>query len=712
MRTHGESVCCMSSIQSGGSMKHLVFFLGLLILLVLTDTRAQTPRSLSYQGVLTDTSGNPKPDASYTLTFRLYLSLTGGSPVWTETQSLQTKRGLFAASLGSVTQFPPSLNFSVQYWMSIQVGSEAEMSPRILLHAVGHSLSAAKADTARIAGTVPNGSITRPKIADDQVVTSLNGLRDDITVRGSGGTSITSNGDTITISSTGGGGTGVQGFQNTNNTLDIINPNGPTVTANVKVPLSLSGSVTAPNYLFRATNTGSGHGVQGSSVSGFGVVGSASATSGQTFGVVGNAYSPDGYAVNGYNLATSGNAIGVWGLSASPTGVGVRGEGNIGVVGSSSSSAGYAVSGDNLATTGYAIGVHGKTSSSNGVAIWGDATTGASGTGVAGFSNSWTGVYGQSTTSTGVWGKSNSWVGVYGESQSQSGVWGRSVSGHGVYGEGNYNGVHGITTNSSNYGVAGYNNSGGTGVLGSGTDGVRAVATSGIGVSASTASGLYAVVGYNSTQSSTFGALGYGGFTGVGVYGVQGSGSFAGHFLGLTNVSGNMSVIGDFRCVGDKNFMIDHPLDPENKYLIHSCVESPDRMNIYNGNATTDAQGWARVELPSYFEVLNIDFRYQLTVIGQFAQAIIEHEIENNHFVIRTDKPNVKVSWQVTGIRNDAYAKANPMVVEKEKEATARGKYLTPKLFGQPEELGIHYMKPIHPQDLERERDSASKEGH
>ena len=72
----------------------------------------------------------------------------------------------------------------------------------------------------------------------------------------------------------------------------------------------------------------------------------------------------------------------------------------------------------------------------------------------------------------------------------------------------------------------------------------------------------------------------------------------------------------------------------------------------------------------------------------------MESEISNNHFTIKTDKPNVKVSWQVTGIRNDAYAKANPMVVEEEKTSKDRGKYLRPELFGQPKEKGIYYVKP------------------
>ena len=89
--------------------------------------------------------------------------------------------------------------------------------------------------------------------------------------------------------------------------------------------------------------------------------------------------------------------------------------------------------------------------------------------------------------------------------------------------------------------------------------------------------------------------------------------------------------------------------------------------NIYDDNVTTDSRGSATVQLPEWFEVLNTDFRYQLTVIVQFAQAIVASEIENNPFEIRTSAPNVKVSWQVTGIRQDAFAKAHPLAVEQEK---------------------------------------------
>jgi trimeric autotransporter adhesin len=117
-------------------------------------------------------------------------------------------------------------------------------------------------------------------------------------------------------------------------------------------------------------------------------------------------------------------------------------------------------------------------------------------------------------------------------------------------------------------------------------------------------------------------------------------------------------------------------------------------MNIYNGNVVTDQDGRAIVELPPYFEALNRDFRYQLTVLGQFAQAIVEKEISENRFVIRTDKPAVKVSWQVTGIRHDAYADAHRIPTEEAKPPAEQGYYLHPELFGAPPEKNISAAHP------------------
>ena len=150
---------------------------------------------------------------------------------------------------------------------------------------------------------------------------------------------------------------------------------------------------------------------------------------------------------------------------------------------------------------------------------------------------------------------------------------------------------------------------------------------------------------------------------------------YAGFFNGDVNVTGNLSK-------GAGTFKIDDPLDPANKYLYHSFVESPDMMNIYNGNVTTDASGLAKVTLPNYFDALNKDFRYQLTSIGTFAQAIIKEEISGNHFTIQTNQPNVKVSWQVTGVRKDKYAEAHRVQPEVEKEPWNKGLYLHAKEFG------------------------------
>jgi len=131
------------------------------------------------------------------------------------------------------------------------------------------------------------------------------------------------------------------------------------------------------------------------------------------------------------------------------------------------------------------------------------------------------------------------------------------------------------------------------------------------------------------------------------------------------------------------SFKIDHPLDPENKYLLHSFVESPDMMNVYNGNVTLDQSGEAVVTLPDWFQALNIDYRYQLTPIGAPGPNLyIAQEISGNAFRIAGGSAGMKVSWQVTGIRNDAWARQNRIPVEMPKEGSERGTYLHPEAFG------------------------------
>ena len=174
------------------------------------------------------------------------------------------------------------------------------------------------------------------------------------------------------------------------------------------------------------------------------------------------------------------------------------------------------------------------------------------------------------------------------------------------------------------------------------------------------------------------------GTSGWGIY--AGGVEFAGVFSGNVEVSGTIT-----KSAGSTK--IDHPLDPSNKYLSHTGVESPDMKNIYDGIVVTDANGDATMTMPDWFEAVNRDFRYQLTVIGEFAQAIVSEEIAGNQFSIKTDKPNVKVSWQVTGVRQDPYANAHRAPVEELKPVEERGFYIHPELYDQPAEKEITWAK-------------------
>jgi hypothetical protein len=166
-------------------------------------------------------------------------------------------------------------------------------------------------------------------------------------------------------------------------------------------------------------------------------------------------------------------------------------------------------------------------------------------------------------------------------------------------------------------------------------------------------------------------------------------GQFAGDFFGAVRVVGNLTVTGTVS-KGGGSFKIDDPLDPANKYLSHSFVESPDMMNIYNGNVTLDADGVAIVTLPEWFEALNRDFRYQLTALGAPGPNLyIAEEIANRRFKIAGGAAGGRVSWQVTGIRHDAFAEAHRIPIEEDKPAAERGHYLYPELYGQPPDTSI-----------------------
>jgi hypothetical protein len=194
------------------------------------------------------------------------------------------------------------------------------------------------------------------------------------------------------------------------------------------------------------------------------------------------------------------------------------------------------------------------------------------------------------------------------------------------------------------------------------------------------------------TNSATDGAGIYSRTDGGGGFGVFGSASgnptgiaIAGYQPSLQGWAGSFDgdvIVTGFIYKGGGAFKIDHPLDPENKYLSHSFVESPEMKNIYDGVVVLDETGTATVSLPDWFEALNRDFRYQLTPIGAAFVPYIAEEIAGNQFRIAGGVPGKKVSWMVTGIRQDAFANAHPLQVEELKPDAAVGTYLHPEAFG------------------------------
>jgi hypothetical protein len=387
------------------------------------------------------------------------------------------------------------------------------------------------------------------------------------------------------------------------------------------------------------------------------------------------------------NFSTALFASGMTGVSSSPTGSGIEGYNFLasgparGVAGSVGSAQGVGVSGFVSATTGLNAGVRGISNSIGGAGVDGlAAATSGVNYGIFGQSNavSGRGVSGLAAATTG----SN--FGVRGQSD--------SVSGNGVAG-------YATATAGSNAGVRGESNSAsGAGVVGSvlATTGINAGVLGGsnsvsgagvLGVGAATTGANFGVRGQSNSPSGT-GVAGYANASSganAGIYGTTSSPTgWAGYFDGPVNVNGTLFAT-------TKMFRIDHPLDPENKYLNHASVESSEMKNIYGGNATLDTNGEAIVQLPEWFEALNKDFRYQLTPIGAPGPNLhIAQPIQNNQFKIAGGAAGMVVSWQVTGIRHDPYAEAHPLVVEEEKPAEQIETYLAPEIstFLAPEELG------------------------
>jgi hypothetical protein len=252
------------------------------------------------------------------------------------------------------------------------------------------------------------------------------------------------------------------------------------------------------------------------------------------------------------------------------------------------------------------------------------------------------------------------------------GVSGKSSKGSGVYGE----------SDSFGYGVSGKSSEGGA---------VYGTSQKGVGVVGGSHDG-FGVVGMSGNSAGLYGNSSY---------------DYAAILNGKVKITGNLEKAGG-------SFKIDHPLDPANKYLCHSFVESPDMKNVYDGVVVLDRKGKAEIELPDWFGILNKDFRYQLTAIGApgpnlyIAEEISDtttnytsNKNNNSRFKIAGGTSGMKVSWQVTGIRRDPWANAHRIEVQEDKPDKERGYYLHPDVYGQPEEKGIsHLLFPKEKQEL------------
>ena len=360
-------------------------------------------------------------------------------------------------------------------------------------------------------------------------------------------------------------------------------------------------------------------------------------------------------------------------------------------------------------------GVHAFTSSGVDSAVYGEHR--ATGVGVFGRGgpDGGEGVFGQTASgSSGVYGKNTNTLATvqdYVPTDTNRGLTGESAAGTGVVGISGLAGVPGSIPVRGGAGVVGANDQAlGTGVRGQ--------------ANGDTGTGVYG----QADSSDSFGVLGFSYF-GTGVRGVSIDGaavdaltlgvgvsafnaanrfaadlatpSFAGDFTGPVFVNGMITKSGG-------GFRIDHPVDPAGKYLLHSFVESPDMKNIYDGIAVLDTEGEADVELPSWFDALNSDFRYQLTCIGAYAPVYVAQEVTGNRFRIGGGAPGMRISWQVTGIRQDAWAVANRVPVEEEKLGDEKGYFLDPRLYGASDERHIRYVRyAAQGQDSKRVEDLA-----
>jgi hypothetical protein len=544
---------------------------------------APPPLVITYQGRLVNPStGEPKPDGSYTAMFELFNVDAGGAAIWSEKQDIVVSKGLFSVTLGNQAGNPidPGLFDGYGRWLGVSIDPDGPLSPRIRVasapYAIWSNLAGNAANADRLGGSLPSAfaaaahSHDATNIVSGNLSTDRYHAIDDLSAEGflgnaSGDLAVNNGALQATLNADLLDGQQSSAFATASHNHD---------SRYVKVTGdSMSGSILGPVLTVANTSTGTGaYGIQASTVSSANGVAGVRGYAGVPGVTIIGKHGVQGESDSGMGVVgVSRDSYGTYGWSTNSWGI--RAEGmNGGLSALSWGAASTTVRGENSATTDWSYGVYGEANSTNGgAAVRGDGT----------------------------------YVGVWGESSGRWGLYGHS------------------TGTSNSYGV------------------------------------------YGTVPS--------------------GSGNYAGFFSGPVHVTGNLST------GGTKPFRIDHPLDPANKYLYHFAVESPQVQNFYNGTVILDANGEAIVMLPDYFDALNADtgINYQLTCIGGYAPVYIAEEVTGNQFKIAGGTPDLKVSWQVTAIRDDPYLRDHPVQAEVDKEGSEIGKYAYPEGYGQPETMAV-----------------------
>ncbi len=651
--------------------------------------KVAVPRLVRFSGVLKDAAGRSSRGVE-DVTFSLYATESGGEALWFETQTVEVDSlGRYVVLLGAMHPdgLPMDLFTSGEArWLGVSVGKLPEQA-RVLLVSVPYALKAG--DSESLGGKPAAAYALQGHVGSS--VLAVGGAAKSDAAKGAALASTTESQPSAVVSA------GQTHFIGTTTDYVVrVTQNG---TGRGLYGLSQSGEAVYGQIL---GTSGTTYGMRGvtPSTTGAGVFGSNTAATGAAYGVRGNTSSTSGAGVAGFNTATTGSAFGMIGQTSSTTGVALFGRAlaatgmTYGLQGVADSTSGTGINAQATAASGTTIGLFAKVNSASGTALIVDNAGGGK---VASFRNN-----GAERSSIDASGNLNATGAVTGTRLISSVATGTApltvasttlvpnlyVSRAALADSATSAASAATATNALSLGGVGAADYARRDVGNSlnGNQGIAApgAAATALDVQASDLTASNTAIYGRADGPDGSGVIGEAnnGSVAIGVWGISSTG-YAGQFDGALNVTGTLSKTGG-------SFKIDHPLDPANKYLLHSFVESPDMMNVYNGNTTLDVNGEATIELPDWFEALNRDFRYQLTALGAPGPNLyVAEEIRGNRFRIAGGSPGLRVSWQVTGVRHDAWANAHRIPVEVQKPAPEKGYYLHPQLFGAPAEQSV-----------------------